>query len=131
MGDFLLRALSGWLALTAFAATVIVPLGVNALRIEGPPRRRFMALHYVLGAAVPLLGLAHAAIPMGSAGMSRRMEFGLTLATVALLLLFLQSALGISLRREMTAGLAVRRAHFATMLALATLITAHVFINRV
>jgi hypothetical protein len=126
MREFLLTALSGWLALTVFAATLIVPLGVRALRIGGRQRRRFMTLHFALGIAVPALGLAHAAIPLRAAGMYGLKVQGLVFATGALLLLFVQAGLGIALREDVAARPIVRSAHLATMLAVATLIALHI-----
>lgn len=130
MSPFLLTAMSGWLAVTAFAAALILPLGVKGLRIAGGPRKRFMSLHFVLGAALPIVGLAHAAIPMSAGAMPALMGPGLAFAMAALLLLFLQGGLGVSLRSHAQAR-PLRSLHFATMLALAALIAVHILINRV
>jgi hypothetical protein len=130
MGGFLLTAMSGWLALTAFATTLVVPLGVKVLRIGGRARRHLMTLHYALGVAVPVLALAHASIPMRVSGISVSMGLGLVFATTALSLLLLQAAVGISLRRATVTPPLLRSAHFTTMLALAALIATHVLINR-
>jgi hypothetical protein len=130
MGNFLLTAMSGWLGVTAFAATLIVPLGITALRIGGPSRRRFMTLHFILGIALPLVGLTHAALPAGVGDIFARMEPGITYAAAALLLLFIQAGLGIYLRGATAARPLLRSVHLATMLLLAALITAHILTTR-
>jgi hypothetical protein len=130
MGTFLLTAVSGWLGIAVFAATLIVPLGIKALRIGAPARGRLMTLHFALGIAGPFVGLTHAAIPMDAGAASARMGPGVIPATVALLLLLLQAALGVALRRATRAYPLLRGVHLATMLLIAVLITAHVFISR-
>lgn len=130
MSPFLLTAMSGWLAVTAFTATLILPLGAKGLRIAGRPRKRFMALHFTLGTALPFVGLAHAAIPMSVGALSGLRGLGLAFATAALFLLFLQGGLGISLRSNARARPLLRSMHFATMLALAALIAVHILINQ-
>lgn len=129
MRDFLL-IMSGWLAVTAFGTTLIVPWGVNVLRICGRPRRRFMALHLVLGIAVPVVGLAHGVLPIEGAGISALEKPALALGLGALLLLLLQTALGISLRGARSSRPQLRGAHLATMLALAGVIVVHILFIR-
>lgn len=129
MRDFLL-AMSGWLAATIFCTTLIVPWGVDALRICGRPRRRFMALHWVLGIAVPVVGLAHGALPISTAGFSAFRKPALALGSGALLLLLMQTALGIALRGARSGRPQLRGAHLATMLALAQLIVIHILVIR-
>lgn len=129
MRDFLL-IMSGWLAVTAFATTLIVPWGVNALRICGGPRRRFMLLHLVLGIAVPVVGLAHGVLPLEAAGVAAVGKPALALGLGALLLLLVQTALGISLRGARSPRPQLRGAHLATMLALAGLIVVHILVIR-
>ena len=129
MRDFLL-IMSGWLAATVFGTALIVPWGANALRIRGRPRRRFMALHWALGIAVPVLGLAHGALPISGAGIAALRKPALAIGLGALLLLLLQAVLGISLRGAGAARPHLRGAHLATMLALAGLIVVHILIIR-
>lgn len=122
--------MSGWLAVAAFATTLIVPWGVNALRIRGGPRRRFMVLHLVLGVAVPVVGLAHGMLPIRAAGLATLEKPALALGLGALLLLLLQTALGISLRGARSPRPQLRSAHLATMLALAGVILVHILVIR-
>lgn len=129
MRDFLL-VMSGWLAATIFGTTLFVAWGVNALRICGRPRRRFMVLHFVLGTSVPLVGLAHGLRPISSAGISGLRRPALALGLSALLLLLLQAVLGILLRAAKTACPQLRTAHLRTMLALAGLIVVHILVVR-
>lgn len=129
MRDFFL-VMSGWLAATIFCTTLIVPWGVDVLRICGRPRRRFMALHLMLGIAVAVVGLAHGVLPLGAAGFSVLKKPALALGLSALLLLLLQAALGTALRRARAARPQLRGAHLATMLALAGLIVVHILVIR-
>lgn len=129
MRDFLL-IMSGWLAVTAFATTVVVPWAVTALNIRGRPRRRFMAFHLMLGIAVLLVATAHGALPIEAAGIFALERPALALGSSALVLLPLQIALGISLRGARSSRARLRGAHLATMLALAGLILMHVLVIR-
>jgi cytochrome b561 len=129
MREFLL-AMSGWLAATAFGTTLVVPWAVKAFRIHGRERCRFMALHFALGVAIPLIGLAHGVIPMSAMDISGLAKPGFTLGLSALLMLFAQIALGVSLRGAKTKQRQLRRAHLATMLALAGLIGMHIILIR-
>ena len=129
MRDFLL-IMSGWLAATIFCTTLIVPWGVDVLRISGRPRRRFMALHLVLGIAVPVVGLAHGVLPISAAGIAVLRKPALALGLSALLLLLLQAGLGTALRGARAARPQLRGAHLATMLALAGLIVLHILVIR-
>ena len=126
----LLLVMSGWLAATIFATTLVVAWGLNALRIYGRPRRRFMVLHLVLGIAVPLIGLAHGLLPISTAGISGLRKPALALGLSALLLLLLQAILGMSLRAAKKARPQLRSAHMTTMLALTGLIVIHILLIR-
>lgn len=130
MGEFLLIVMSGWLAATAFATTLVVPLGVNALRIDKRPRARFMNFHFVLGVAVPVIALVHVATQTLPRSTASLIQVRSLIPLTALLLLLLQIGLGIFLRRATAARPWLRSAHLATMLVTGTLIAAHILINR-
>lgn len=125
-----LLVMSGWLAATLFATTLLVPLAVNALAIRGRTRRRFMGLHLVLGLSVPLVGLAHGALPISAAGIHGLGKPSLALGMSALVFLLVQALLGISLRTAKATRRRLRTAHMATMLTLAGLILVHILIIR-
>jgi hypothetical protein len=129
MRDFVLT-MSGWLAAAIFCTALIVPWGVYALRISGRPRKRFMALHLVLGIAVPMVGLAHGALPISAAGIAVIRKPALALGVGALLLLLVQAGLGVALRDASMRRPQLRSAHLATMLALAGLILVHILAIR-
>ena len=129
MRDFFL-VMSGWLAATIFCTTLLVPWGVDALRICGRPRRRFMTLHLALGIAVLVVGLAHGVLPVSGAGLSMLRKPALLLGLSAFLLLLLQAALGTALRGARAARPRLRGAHLATMLALAGIIVVHILVIR-
>lgn len=129
MRDFLL-VMSGWLAATIFCTTLLVPWGVDALRICGRSRRRFMTLHLALGIAVLVVGLAHGVLPLSGAGLSLLRKPALVLGLGAFLLLLLQAVLGTALRGARSARPQLRSAHLATMLVLAGIIVVHILVIR-
>ena len=93
-----------------------------------------MRWHYLLGSLLPATALTHGWIPMASGHMPRTSMRGLWLATFALGLLFLQLLLGLAVRHlpgngHSVSRLALRRIHFATMLAIAALALSHMLLN--
>jgi hypothetical protein len=113
---FFWTAALGWLAVLAFLGAILARL----LKIAIPP-------HYLLGAAAILLGSLHGLMPMAAGLMGRGNRMGFSLASLALLLLFVQGGLGLQLMN----ALPVRRAHLAAAAAIGLLIAGHVALNRV
>lgn len=113
---FFWTAALGWLGVFAFAAAILARMLKTAL----PP-------HYLLGAAAIGLASLHGMMPMTGGLMGRGDMGGITLASVALLLLFVQGGLGLQLMN----ALPVRRAHIAAAIATGVLIAGHVALNRI
>jgi hypothetical protein len=113
---FFWTAALGWLGVLAFLGAV----AARILQIRISP-------HYALGAAAILLGSLHAVMPMAAGLLGRGNMAGFSLASLALLLLFVQGGLGLQLMN----ALPVRRAHLAAAAAIGVLIAGHVALNRV
>lgn len=113
---FFWTAALGWLAVLAFLGAILARM----LKISLPP-------HYRLGAAAILLASLHGMMPMAAGLMGRGNMVGFTLASLALLLLFVQGGLGL----QLMSALPVRRAHLAAAMAIGLLIVGHVALNRV
>ena len=121
-----LSAASGWLLLLLLAVTIALPYLLRR-RPGAFPRR--MRPHFWAGFAVPVLTVAHLAPSMTSPWIRTVDAVGLDLASLALLLVLLQVALGARLRRPRTGRRALRRAHLATMLGIVVLVAGHVALN--
>lgn len=90
---------------------------------------RRLTLHYWLGYGILGLAFAHASFLMGPA-MARTSATGLRAATAALVLLFLQLMLGLTLRGSLpSVGRAIKNAHFACMIALCGFTALHLVLN--
>jgi hypothetical protein len=135
IGASLFTSLSGWIQIPLF--TVLVPLPYllrgNTFRTAGVRARPFLARmrpHYWIGFAVAALTLLHAAVPMSSGALRGANLMGLDLASVALLLVFVQVFLGVSLRNpRLPNRRVVRRWHFWVMVGIAVLGLAHIGLN--
>jgi hypothetical protein len=119
-------ATSGWVLLALLAVTIALPYLLR--RRPGAFLRR-MRPHFWAGFAVPVLTLAHLAPSMASPWIRTVNVAGLDLASLALLLVLAQVALGARLRRARTGRRSLRRAHLATMLGIAVLVAGHVALN--
>jgi hypothetical protein len=130
---------SGWVAIILFGTEVLLAyllrrsalsewLGL-ARTFSGKALQR-MRPHYVLGAMLPPLVLAHAWIPMAAGRMRGSNMIGLWLATLALLVLAVQLVVGVALANMGGSDRSsLRRAHLASMLILSGLIVAHMVLN--
>ena len=133
-------AYAGWLAAIFIGAAALLPymLRRSAISVKlgmalpsNRPYLRRMWPHYWLAYAATGLSFAHAWAAMGRGRMPRTSTTGLYLATLALLLLFLQVFLGLTLQqRVLPERPSVRRWHFWTMAAVVALVGAHMWINR-
>jgi hypothetical protein len=139
MAQFLLVAVTGWLAVLATGIEAALPFIFRGLarQTPGPPMRSpasFPTLltrmwpHYWLGYALLALVLVHTSFVMGS-GMGRTDATGIWAATLALCLLFLQVAVGLMLKARTGDGRPLRRIHFWSMLGLIALILTHLWRN--
>ena len=89
-----------------------------------------MRAHYALGFAVPAIAFIHAWIPMATGRAGSFGRIGLWIATLALLLLFVQMTLGMSLRSSSSGGGGLRRIHIGMMVVMAALIATHITLDR-
>lgn len=131
-----ITSVSGFLALFLILIGVTLPYvlrwqarrsGNDAALIWGRIR-----VHSWIGYAVLVLVLLHMYVSMG-AGMARfTSTLGLNLATLGLLLIFAQLALGLSLTSADTTGRRViRRVHFAVMLGILAIVSLHLALNSI
>ena len=131
---FMATSATGLIALLLIAVGISIPYTIRWIN------RRFrtgqntfkggMSVHQVLGYSILALAFVHMYISMGG-GMAMKVNAtGLNAATLALLLLLVQTTLGISRPRPSDAGYLIwRRVHFTVMLALVALVLVHVWYN--
>jgi len=139
MQTYLVVGLSGWFASIAIAMVALLPyllrrsalsvrLGVAIARDQ--PYLRRMWPHYWLAYAATGLSFLHAWVLMSRGRMPRTSSLGLYLATLALVLLFVQIVVGLSLQQPAVAGRsALRQWHFWTMAEVVALVGAHIVLN--
>src|SRR5215472_16178617 len=133
-------AYAGWLGAIFVGAAAVVPYMLRRsamsvkLRIALPsdrPYLRRMWPHYWLGYAATGLSFEHAWAVMGTGRMPRTSSAGLYLATLALVLLFLQVFMGLTLQqRVLPERRSLKGLHFWTMAAVVVLVGAHAWMNR-
>jgi hypothetical protein len=135
---YLIAVMTGWTAALLVAIEIALPYLLRrtalsrALGIAPPTNARFLrrlTLHYWLGYGILGLAFAHASFLMGPA-IARTSATGLLSATAALILLFLQLVLGLTLRGSLSSGRKViKNAHFACMVALCGCTALHLMLN--
>jgi hypothetical protein len=122
---------TGWILMVLLLATIVYPFLLRS-GLLGPvqPFLKRMRFHYWLGYSIAGIVLIHLWIPM-SAGLAGRVNAaGLYLATVALILIFVQVTLGrrlswpkLSMRRV------VRRWHFWVMMSIVAFVLGHIALD--
>jgi hypothetical protein len=132
-------AFAGWLGVIFLGAVALLPyllrrslisvkLGIS-LPSDQPYLRR-MWPHYWLAYAATALSFAHAWGAMSRGRMIRTSSAGLYLATLALVLLFLQVFQGLTLQQKvLPERSSIRSWHFWTMAGVMALMAAHVWLN--
>src|ERR1700722_4843789 len=140
MMRFLLVVVTGWAAVLGTGIEVALPyLYRNAIRNTPPfaagsfqqPASTFRAKmwpHYWLGYALLALVLAHSSFAMGPA-MGATDATGIWAATLALCLLFLQVAIGLTLKSGSGDQRSIRRWHFYCMIGFIGLVLIHLLRN--
>jgi heme/copper-type cytochrome/quinol oxidase subunit 4 len=128
----------GWLASILLGAGIVMPyllrrtvlsqwLGIS--RSDKPYLQRMWA-HYWIGYVVAPLALVHAWIPMQAGGARGVNMAGLWIATVSLVLLFLQIVLGLGLKANASPDRRRnRRIHYWTMLGIVVTVAGHIWLN--
>jgi hypothetical protein len=132
-------AVAGWLGVIFLGAVAVLPYMLRRsvistrLRIRLPsdqPYLRRMWPHYWLAYAATGLSFVHAWVVMSRGKMPRTSSAGLYLATLALVLLFLQVFMGLTLQQKVLPERTLLRSwHFWTMAAVVVLVGAHVWMN--
>ena len=128
----------GWLATLLLATGTLLPYllrrtvlseWLGTARGTRPYLQRMWA-HYWAGYLLFPMALAHAWIPM-RAGNARGANFaGLWIGTISLMLLFLQTVLGLSLKSQgLTGRSRIRQVHWWIMLAVALTAGVHIWLN--
>lgn len=130
MSEYLWGALSGWAAVLIFASGLAMPYLLRRMAGETPYLRR-MWPHYWLGYLAFFVSFAHSWFAMSSGNLRGMNMPGVWLATLALLVMLWQIAVGLLLRNPTQSNRRVlRRTHFWTMASVAGLIVAHIALNR-
>jgi len=122
---------TGWALMVLLLATIFYPFLLRS-GLLGPvqPFLKRMRLHYWLGYSVAGIVIIHLWIPM-SAGLAGRVNAtGLYLATVALILIFVQVSLGRRLSwPKLSTRRVVRRWHFWVMVGIVAFVLGHIALN--
>lgn len=122
---------TGWILMVQLIAVIVYPFLLRS-GLLGPvqPFLKRMRFHYWLGYSIAGIVLVHVWIPMSTGLAGRVNAAGLYLATVALLLIFVQVSLGrrlswpkLSMRRV------VRRWHFWVMVGIVGFVLGHIALN--
>lgn len=131
MLSYEITSATGWLLMVLLVATIIYPFLLRSGML-GPvqPFLKRMRLHYWLGYSIAGIVLVHLWIPM-SAGLAGRVNaIGLYLASIALLLIFVQVSLGRRLSwPKLARRRVVRRWHFWVMLVVVAFVLGHIALN--
>jgi hypothetical protein len=128
----------GWLSTALLAAVIAIPY-LNRVNIRGrrpagnsPAPLPLLPLwpHYWLALALAALSSWHAGPALRAGRISPSLTNGLWLATIALVLLVLQLAVGAALRYgDPGSSALVRRIHFVLMAVIVILVLAHIWLN--
>jgi hypothetical protein len=131
MNDYLGNALSGWAGIMLFGSGLIMPYLLRGVSGAKTPYLRRLWPHYWLGYLAFIVSSSHAWLAMRSGNMRGIDSSGVWIATIALLIMLLQVAVGLMLRNPTQSNRrTLRRIHFLTMTFVAGFIVAHVALNR-
>ena len=131
---FLITSISGFLAFFLVLITLMLPYilrrQARAACGQAAAVWQRMKIHSWIGYTILALVTLHMYVSMGSGMLRYTSVSGINLATVGLLLIFAQVALGMSLERARgNRRPSLRRLHFVLMLGIVVLILAHVVMN--
>ena len=128
---YIVTSITGWLMMILLVITILYPFLLRG-GVLGPvqPFLKRMRFHYWLGYSIAAVVLVHALLPM-SAGLAKGADaVGLDLATVALLLTFVQVFLGRQLSwPKLFRRRVVRGWHFWVMIGIVVFILGHIALN--
>jgi cytochrome b561 len=131
MNGYLQTAVSGWAGVILFGSGLAMPYLKRRTPGAKTPFLRRMWPHYRLGYLVFFVSFAHAWLAMRSGNMRVINSAGVRIATIALLIMLWQIAVGLMLRNPaQSSRRPLRRTHFWTMALVAGLIVVHIAVNR-
>lgn len=132
----LLTDLSGWAAAALFASTVILPtLARGRLALVGVrwtrPRTIWLNVHYRVGFAIAGTTVLHALLAMSAGRLPTTPwgEAGIWIASIGLILVLLQVAIGGQVRARRGRSSVLRSAHVLVVAALVAVGVVHVLLN--
>jgi hypothetical protein len=138
VNTFFYTSTLGWLTSILLGAGICLPYLLRRTLLSqwlgaarsGKPYLQRMWAHYWIGYLVVPLALLHAWIPM-QAGQARGANMaGLWIATVSLLLVFLQISLGLGLKANVSSDRQRnRRIHYWVMLGIVVTVAVHIWLN--
>jgi hypothetical protein len=128
---YTITSATGWVLIVLLIATIIYPFLLrNGLLGPVQPFLKRMRLHYWLGYSIAVIVLVHLLIPMTAALAGRVNPVGLYLATIALILIFVQVSLGRRLSwPKLPIRRVVRRWHFGVMVGIVVFVLGHIALN--
>jgi hypothetical protein len=131
MKEYLETALSGWAGVMLFGSGLTMPYLLRGVSSTKTPYLRRLWPHYWLGYMAFLVSSAHGWLAMRSGNMRSINPSGVWIATIALLIILWQIAVGLMLRDPAQSNRrTLRRTHFWTMTLVAGLIVVHIALNR-
>jgi len=131
MNDYLQTAFSGWAGVMLFGSGLAMPYLLRRMPKTKLPYLQRMWPHYWLGYLAFFVSFAHAWFAMRGGNMRGINSAGVWIATVALLVILWQIAVGLMLKNPtQSSRVALRRLHFWTMALVAGLIVLHIALNR-
>jgi hypothetical protein len=131
MNDYLQTAFSGWAGVMLFGSGLAMPYLLRKSPTAKRPYLQRMWPHYWLGYLAFFASFAHAWLTMRTGNMRGINSAGIWIATVALLAILWQIAVGLMLTNPtQSSRRALRRLHFWTMALVAGLIVLHIALNR-
>src|SRR5271167_5034719 len=95
---FIKSALLGWVATLLLAVGASIPYLVRGATIPDTSDNKRLWPHFWIGFLIPAVALAHAWLPMAAGHMRGYNLSGLWIATLALVIMIGQAALGLALR---------------------------------
>ena len=131
MSAYFITSVTGWILMALLLATIVYPFLLRS-GLLGPvqPFLKRMRFHYWLGYSIAVIVLVHLWIPMSARLAGSVNAAGLYLATVALILIYVQVTLGRRLRQpKLAMRNIVRRWHFWTMMGIVTFVLGHIALN--
>jgi hypothetical protein len=131
MNGYLENALSGWAGVILFGSGLLMPYLLRRVSGAKTPYLRRLWPHYWLGYLALFVSSAHAWVAMRSGNMRDINSSGVWIATIALLIMLWQVAVGLMLQDPTQSNRRMlRRTHFWTMTLVAGLIVVHIALNR-